>query len=44
MPPLFYPSRQALGLADVIFNQVAEQVAGYVDRLGSAWYWRLAGG
>jgi len=44
MPPLFYPSFQALHLADVIFEEIAGRVPGYVGRLGAAWYWRLAGG
>ena len=44
MPPLFYPSFQALALADVIFKELARQVPGYAGRLGAAWYWRLPGG
>ena len=44
MPLLFYPSFQTLELAQVIFDQVADRVDGYVGRLGVAWYWRLAGG
>ena len=44
MPLLFYPSFQALHLADVIFEQIAERVPGFVGRLGAAWYWRMAGG
>jgi len=44
MPPLFYPSYQALRLADVIFNEIADRVPGFIGRLGAAWYWRLAGG
>jgi hypothetical protein len=44
MAPLFYPSFQALRLADVIFEEIARRVPGYVGRLGAAWYWRLAGG
>jgi hypothetical protein len=42
--PLFYPSFQSLKLADQIFDSIAEHVPGYVGRLGTAWYWRLAGG
>ena len=42
--PLFYPSFQSLKLADRIFETVADQVPGYVGRLGAAWYWRLPGG
>ncbi len=44
MAPLFYPSFQALRLADVIFGEIAQRVPGYIGRLGTAWYWRLAGG
>ncbi|HEC36549.1 MAG TPA: hypothetical protein ENI39_08450 [Anaerolineae bacterium] len=44
MPPLFYPSFQALSLSDVIFEEIANHVPGFVGRLGAAWYWRLAGG
>ncbi|HEY75875.1 MAG TPA: hypothetical protein G4O00_06800 [Thermoflexia bacterium] len=44
MAPLFYPSFQALDLADVIFEELAKRVPGYVGRLGAAWYWRLPGG
>jgi len=42
--PLFYPSFQALRLADVMLEEIARHVPGYVGRLGAAWYWRLAGG
>jgi hypothetical protein len=44
MSPLFYPSFQALYLADVILGEVARHVPGFVGRLGAAWYWKLAGG
>ncbi len=44
MAPLFYPSFQALNLADVIFREVASRVEGFIGRIGAAWYWRLAGG
>ncbi len=44
MGPLFYPSYQSLHLADVIFEEIAAHVPGFVGRLGAAWYWRLAGG
>ncbi|MBN1955240.1 MAG: hypothetical protein JW900_09350 [Anaerolineae bacterium] len=44
MPFIFYPSFQALNLADVIFDEIAERVPGFVDRLGAAWYWQLPGG
>jgi hypothetical protein len=42
--PLFYPSFQALHLADVILDEIAKRTPGFVGRLGAAWYWRLAGG
>ncbi len=42
--PLFYPSFQALKLADTILDSVGERVPGYQGRLGAAWYWRLTGG
>ncbi|MBN1177696.1 MAG: hypothetical protein JXD18_00675 [Anaerolineae bacterium] len=42
--PLFYPSFQSLNLANRIFESIADQVPGYVGRLGTAWYWRLPGG
>jgi len=44
MAPLFYPSFQALDLADVIFEELAKRVPGYIGRLGAAWYWQLPGG
>lgn len=44
MAPLFYPSFQALRLADVILDEIASQVRGTIGRIGAAWYWRLAGG
>lgn len=44
MSALFYPSFQALRLADVIFQEIARRVPGYAGRLGAAWYWHLAGG
>ncbi len=44
MTALFYPSFQALRLADVIFEEIARRVPGYIGRLGVFWYWHLAGG
>jgi len=44
MAPLFYPSFQALELADVIFEELARRVPGYAGRLGAAWHWQLPGG
>jgi hypothetical protein len=40
----FYPSYQALRLADQIVEPIAERVPGYQGRLGARWYWRLNGG
>ncbi len=42
--PLFYPSFQALKLADTILDTVGTRVSGYQGRIGAAWYWRLTGG
>lgn len=44
MPPLFYPSFQALSLFDVLIEEIAGRTEGYTGRLGAAWYWRMAGG
>ncbi len=40
----FYPSFQALELADRMMDAIGERVAGYQGRIGVAWYWRLPGG
>ena len=40
----YYPSYQALRLADQIADAIAEKVPGYQGRLGTRWYWRLKGG
>ena len=40
----FYPSHQALALADQMLNAIAERVPGYQGRIGAKWYWRLNGG
>ncbi len=40
----FYPSYQALSLAEQIVSAVGERVEGYQGRIGAAWYWRLPGG
>jgi hypothetical protein len=42
--PNFYPSFQALRLADQIIESIADYVPGYQGRLGAYWYWRLNGG
>ena len=41
---VYYPSYQALRLADQIADAMAEKVPGYQGRLGTRWYWRLKGG
>ncbi|MGC9356271.1 MAG: hypothetical protein ACP5GX_00290 [Anaerolineae bacterium] len=40
----YYPSFQALSLADQILEAIAEEVPGYKGRVGAAWYWQLPGG
>jgi hypothetical protein len=40
----FYPSHQALSLADQMLNSIGERVDGYQGRIGAYWYWRLKGG
>lgn len=40
----FYPSFQALRLADAILEAIAEHVPGYRGRIGVNWYWQLPGG
>ncbi len=40
----FYPSFQALELADRMMDAIGKRVAGYQGRIGVAWYWRLPGG
>jgi hypothetical protein len=40
----FYPSHQALRLADQILDNIGEKVDGYQGRIGAYWYWRLRGG
>ncbi len=42
--PHFYPSFQALALADRMLDTIGERVPGYQGRIGVAWYWRLPGG
>jgi hypothetical protein len=42
--PLFYPSFNALRLADKILEEIGERTSGYEGRVGAAWYWRLPGG
>lgn len=40
----FYPSFQALMLADQILDAIGARAPGYQGRIGVNWYWRLAGG
>ena len=41
---LHYPSYQAMRLADQILDSISQYVEGYQGRIGTKWYWRLAGG
>ncbi len=40
----FYPSYQALHLADQMLDAVGERSFGYQGRIGVRWYWQLRGG
>lgn len=42
--PLFYPSFDALRLADALFESIGGQTPGYEGRVGAAWYWKLPAG
>nr|HID12559.1 hypothetical protein [Anaerolineae bacterium] len=42
--PLFYPSFDALRLADGLLGEIGKQTPGYEGRVGAAWYWRLPAG
>jgi len=42
--PLFYPSFDALRLADSLFSEVGNQTPGFEGRVGAFWYWRLPAG
>jgi hypothetical protein len=42
--PLFYPSFDALRLADRLLDEIGKQTPGYEGRVGTAWYWRLPAG
>jgi hypothetical protein len=42
--PLFYPSFDALRLADRLVDEIGKQTPGYKGRVGAAWYWRLPAG
>ncbi len=41
---LFYPSFDALSLADRLLDEIGNRTSGYNGRVGTAWYWRLPGG
>jgi hypothetical protein len=41
---LFYPSFDALRLADTMVGAIGEQTPGYQGRVGASWYWRLPAG
>jgi hypothetical protein len=41
---LFYPSFDALRLADALLDEIGRRSDGYQGRVGAAWYWRLPGG
>ena len=42
--PLFYPSFDALRLADGLLDTIGERTPGYEGRVGASWYWQLPGG
>jgi len=42
--PLFYPSFDALRLADELLSEIGNQTPGFEGRVGTAWYWRLPAG
>jgi hypothetical protein len=42
--PLFFPSFDALRLADRLLDEIGKQTPGYEGRVGAAWYWRLPAG
>lgn len=41
---LYYPSFEAIQLAERIFDEIGKRAPGYEGRVGAAWYWRLPGG
>ena len=41
---LYYPSFDAIRLAERLFDEIGKRTPGYEGRVGSAWYWRLPGG
>jgi len=42
--PLFYPSFDALRLANRLLDEIGERTLGYEGRVGTAWYWRMPAG
>ena len=42
--PLYYPSFDALRLADQMLDEIGRQTSGYEGRLGATWYWRMPAG
>lgn len=42
--PLFYPSFDALRLANELFGEIGNQTPGFEGRVGASWYWRLPAG
>lgn len=42
--PLFYPSFDALRLANELFSEIGNQTPGFEGRVGASWYWRLPAG
>mgnify|MGYP000381677246 CR=1 FL=1 len=43
--PLYYPSFDALRLADRLVDEIGKRTAPYYEgRIGAAWYWHLPGG
>jgi hypothetical protein len=41
---LYYPSFDALNLADNLFDEIGGLTTGYQGRIGAAWYWQLPAG
>jgi len=41
--PLFFPSHDALRLAQRLVDEIGKQTPGYEGRVGATWYWRLPG-
>ncbi|MBN1135367.1 MAG: hypothetical protein JXM73_02220 [Anaerolineae bacterium] len=41
---LYYPSFDAIRLAEKLFDEIGKRTPGYEGRVGTSWYWRLPGG